>query len=154
LAAWARRQLALGLAATDPQQAAKLLQSNASSKGMAVEDERALAWIQGQQASQRAAAIAVIEQSIKKKPLSPDEQFLLARLYERHGEHTKSRKLMLSLLAFHSDNAQYLAYQVGNLLQHGELDDARFYLALLERMEPATARTQQLRTALREAQMK
>jgi tetratricopeptide (TPR) repeat protein len=152
LAAWARRQLALGLAATDYQQALRLLESNTLSGTPTVEDERARAFVLGSQNEQPAEAVRLIELSLAKKTLSPDEQFLLAQLYERNGDQAKADELLLHLLAGHGDDGQYLAHQVRKLLQRGQVDDARFYFATLERLEPGSARTQQLQAAFRKNQ--
>ena len=153
LAAWASRQLAPGLAAGDFQQALKLLESNRASKLLAVEDERAYAFVLGSQSAHRLEAMRLIELSLSKKPLSADEQFLLVKLYDSSGEHVKAGEQMQSLLAFHGDNAQYLAYHIRSLLQRGEVSAARSCLTMLERLEPTTVRTQQLQTAYRKAQM-
>jgi tetratricopeptide (TPR) repeat protein len=152
LTAWARRQLAQGLAVGDYQQALQLLASNTTSKGSTVEDERAYAFLLASQTAQRAAAMSLVEQSLNKKPLSPDERFQLAQLCDNMGDHAKADEFMANLLAFHGENGQYLAYHIRQLLQRGDLDDARFYLVTLERLEPLTIRTQQLQAAVRKAQ--
>jgi predicted Zn-dependent protease len=153
LTAWASRQLALGLAAGDFQQALALLKNNRSSKVPAVEDERAYAFVLGSQSVHRQEALRLLELSLAKKPLSADEQFLLVQLYDSSGQHVKSGDQMQSLLAFHGDNAQYLAYHIRSLLQRGEISAARVCLTTLEHLEPATPRTQQLQAAIRKAQM-
>jgi tetratricopeptide (TPR) repeat protein len=163
LAAWASRQLALGLAASDFQQALKLLENNRSlvpklnlgtsgTKVLGVEEERAYAFVLGSQSVHRLEAIRLIEVSLHKKPLSADEQFLLAQLFDSSGQHGKAGDQMRSLLAFHGDNAQYLAYHIRCLLQRGEISAARSCMTTLERLEPATLRTQQLQAALWKAQ--
>jgi tetratricopeptide (TPR) repeat protein len=147
LAAWALRQLAVGLAETDPQQALKLLTADRRTW----EDERVYLHVLGQLPERRAEAIRLLEESAAKKPLSADEQLLLAKLQDSNGDHDKAQEIMLRLLAFYGDNAQFVAYQVRSLLQRGNLDDARYYLAHLQRLEPGAPRTQQLQAAWRKA---
>lgn len=148
IAAWARQQLALELAAADFDQAIRLLTDPASLEHPTVEQVRAWSLAQGSQAKLRPEALRRIEQTLGTKALEPDEQWRLAQLYEEDGQHGKARDWMVHLLATQADNCQYLAFYIRMLLRQGILDDARFYLARLERLEPTSARTRLLQEAL------
>jgi Tfp pilus assembly protein PilF len=149
---WARRQLALVLAlAGDPgdfQEALALLDKNATPQGLQVEDQRIRAFVLARRPLHRAEAVQLFEQTLLKKSLTPAEQFLLAQVYDANRDDAKAKSTIQALLVFHADKAQYLAYFIRLLLERGDIDAARLYLAALERLEPDSWRTQQLRVAL------
>ena len=58
---------------------------------------------------------------------------------------------MQPLLVLHGDNPQFLAYHIRGMLSRGEFEEAQYYVAALERIEPTSARTAQLRAALTKA---
>jgi tetratricopeptide (TPR) repeat protein len=146
--AWARRSLALGLAmkggADQFRGALALLDKNAQG-GLSVEDQRAKAVVLATRPGRRREAIRLLEDLAGRQPPTADEQFLLAQLYEADRDWPRARDRMLSLLAAHGDNPHYLAYFVRGLLRHGEVTAARDWLERLEKVEPASFRTAEIK---------
>ena len=155
LQVWARRQLALGLAqggtAGGFERALALLESNRKLAGQSIEDERLRAFVLSTRPERRGEAVRLFEKTLAKKALSAEEQFLLAQLYESNRQVTKAREAMVPLVLLHGDNGQFLAFHVRSLVARGEVEEAQHHLAALERMEPNSSRTHQLRAALAKA---
>jgi tetratricopeptide (TPR) repeat protein len=141
----ARRQLAVALAGGGDagyQEALALLPLH----DVSVQDQRARALVIASRPEQRSDALRLFDASLKNQPLSAEEQFMLARLCEEAGQAPRARALIQDLLAIDPDNPQYLAFHIRDLLHHGERDAARSLLNTLERIEPRSLRTQELRT--------
>src|SRR5262249_8290908 len=132
--AQARRELALGLAgAARSKQALALLAENERTMGRSDADQRARALVLARRSGDRRAAQRYLEEAFKGATPTPPEQFELAKVWEHVARPAHARDTMLGLLAADGENAQYLAYHVGSLLRHGELDDAAACLQRLER---------------------
>lgn len=95
--------------------------------------------------SQQQDAIRILENVERIRPLSGEDQFLLAQLYERVGDVNHARDRMLKLLAAEADNPRHLCYQVRSLLRQGLLNDAQLWLEKLEQVAPEGLPTAELR---------
>jgi tetratricopeptide (TPR) repeat protein len=151
----ARRQLAVALAtAARPDgfpEALALLDRNGQIHGRTVEDDRARAAVLATRPDRRREALRLLVDSRDRKELAPDEQLLLVKLLEAEGDSARARDLLLDLLAAEGRNPDYLAYHVRRLLEGREVEEAQKYLSRLEGIEPASARTGELREALEKA---
>jgi len=156
---WTRRNLALALAAGGSYAAFKealaLVDQNLQRPNPAVEDQRIRALVLSTQPSRRRESIAVLEKSFTRAPASPEEQFLLARLWEADRNWPKARGQMLELLAAtEGKNPIHLAYYVEALLRHQNADEAEVWLEKLAKLEPRTWRTLEVTARLRTQQGK
>jgi tetratricopeptide (TPR) repeat protein len=169
--AWARRQLAMLLANRgECRQALALVGLSFDQKGQVlanqppgeaemVEELRTRAQVLAvfNSRSARAKAIASLEELARRQALSPEDQFLLAQLLEMDGSWPKARTQIRNLVTSQNQNPRYLAYFVGCLLRHHELDDAGRWIDQLEHLEqakhvePGTFGTSELRAQLLEA---
>ncbi|HYV36734.1 MAG TPA: tetratricopeptide repeat protein [Gemmataceae bacterium] len=151
---WARRQLALVLARLNrpgaAQQALALLDLNAS-RGLSVEDERVRCFVLAFGLGKQAEAARLFEQTLSKRQMTPDEQFMLAQIYDANQDDAKAQRMMRILLAMHRDQPLYIAYQVRSSLLRDEMQAAKTYLGTLEQLEPGSPRTLQLRAAYQKA---
>ncbi len=145
----ARRQLALVLAALgDRPTALALIEASVAAHPKSVIDLRTRAFIQAGQSAERAQAIRLFEDTRRRQPLSVEEQFQLALLYEAAGDLTRTREQLMALLAAQPENAQVLALYIRHLLKNDEVEQARAQLRKLERLEPASIRTSALQTLM------
>lgn len=85
--------------------------------------------------SSRERAIAYLDELGRKQTLTPDDQFLLARLYEANGSLEKARNTIRGLASSFNTNPAYLAYYARCLLNHHDLDDADRFIDQLEQQE-------------------
>jgi tetratricopeptide (TPR) repeat protein len=132
---WARRELALVLAAEGPEDrvadAMALLERNRADVGDTVEDERARALVLATQPSRRQEAIHLLEASRQDLPLSEREQFQLAQLYDAANDAGKVRALLVPLLATHGNEARYVRFYADFLKRQGMHREAQRWLARL-----------------------
>ena len=128
-----------------------MLESNRKLAGPSIEDERLRAFVLSTRPERRGEAVRLFEKTLAKKALSAEEQFLLAQVYESNRQVTKAREAMVPLVLLHGDNGQFLAFHVRSLVARGEVEEAQHHLTALERMEPNSSRTHQLRAALAKA---
>jgi tetratricopeptide (TPR) repeat protein len=146
---WARRNLAFTLSlsgdATKAEEALALLDQNRSASGEASDDSRARAVVLALRPQSQSEAIRILENLGRSQPLTGDEQFLLARLYQARGDWLKTRDRLRALVTQHGDNPAYLAFTVRSLLDRNETDEALFWLGKLERVEQDPARLVELR---------
>jgi tetratricopeptide (TPR) repeat protein len=169
--AWARRQLAMLLANRgECRQALALVGLSFDQKGQVlanqppgeaemVEELRTRAEVLAvfNSRSARAKAIASLEELARRQALSPEDQILLAQLLEMDGSWPKARTQIRNLVTSQNQNPRYLAYFVGCLLRHHELDDAGRWIDQLEHLEqakhvePGTFGTLELKAQLLEA---
>ncbi len=147
----ARRDLAVGLAAADPAAAQALLDRNTRERGQSAEDDRGRAFVLAAQPAHRKEALGLLKK-LEKQVLPPGEQLLLARAYEAAGEAGRAGEVLANLAAAHGDSPQYLAHHLRVLIRRGDLAEARARLTGLERLEPRSPRTLELREALRQAE--
>jgi tetratricopeptide (TPR) repeat protein len=153
--AWARRQLALLLAAQATEErvreALALLDQNRVPGGETVADERARAFVQAARPGQRKPAIRLVEESVERQPLAPDERFRLAQLYEAENDWPRAGEHLRALLAADRKNTTYLDYYIRGLLRHGQKEEARAWVMRLEQLEPGSPRTKAFRADLARA---
>ena len=155
---WARRQLAMGLATQGGyqkiRQALALVERNLQAQGESVEDQQLKALFLGMQPGGQREAIRVFEDLERHQPPTPDEKFLVARLYEASGNRPKARELMFSALASDGENPVYLASLTRSLLIQGQASEAEPWLARLEKLQPQAAQTMELKARMLVAQGK
>jgi tetratricopeptide (TPR) repeat protein len=152
-ATWARRTLALALAATGEyrktREALVLIDRNLKAPSANAEDQRARALVLARRPGDRHAAIEALEASFALANPTPSEEFLLARLYEADRNWAKANERLLALAnATRGATPELLAYYIQALLRHDQVDDARNWFAKLEQMEPDSARTAEVRARL------
>jgi tetratricopeptide (TPR) repeat protein len=94
------------------------------------------------------AAIELLELLAGRQPLSAPDQYLLAQLYERTGDWFKARERFEGLHAAHSTNADYLAALALGSLRHKDLSRAEDWLARLEKTDPSSFRTREIKARL------
>jgi len=99
----------------------------------------------------RRAAIRGLQHVIEREPPRPDDQYLLAQLYEADGNWSKAREQLRSLLAGDGENPVYLAHNTLILLRQGLTDEAQSWLDKLEKLEPRSLRTLGLKARLLKA---
>jgi tetratricopeptide (TPR) repeat protein len=107
-----------------------------------LEDLRArvlLLYMQGRRQDRQEAA-RLLEGLRQREPLTPVEQFLLARLYDTLGDWGKAKAEALSLLGKKGDDLNVQAFYALALLRHGETDEAAAWLARMERLPEAARR--------------
>jgi tetratricopeptide (TPR) repeat protein len=103
-----------------------------------VEDRRARSRVLALQNGRtyRQDAVGILENLIREGAATPQDQFLLASLYEADGDWAKARDRYRRLLATEGGNPEYLASYIRALLKHGQPDEAREWLGKLERAVP------------------
>jgi tetratricopeptide (TPR) repeat protein len=107
-----------------------------ASKDESVEDLRAKALalaVQGYRNGRR-EAVRLLEIVRTRHLLGPEEQFLLAQLYESLGDWPRARAGLAGLLARDPHNLRYLAQHARNLLRHKETEEAASWLAQMKRL--------------------
>jgi cellulose synthase operon protein C len=149
--AWARRQLALLQAENGGdagyREALALLELN---KGQSIADVRAAAFVKATRGDkERAEAVRVIEETLKDQPLSADEQFRLTKLYEAENDWGNARDHLVALLEKDRRNPEYVAYFIAALLERNRREEARTWLAKLEKLEPESARVTKFQALLK-----
>jgi tetratricopeptide (TPR) repeat protein len=107
-----------------------------------VEDLRArvlLLFMQGRRRDRQEAA-RLLEGLRQREPLTPEDQFLLARLYESLGDWSRAKVEAVGLLGKKGDDLNVQAFYALALLRHGEADEAATWLARMERLPEAARR--------------
>ncbi|MCS7046067.1 MAG: hypothetical protein NZO58_06900, partial [Gemmataceae bacterium] len=141
----ARRQLAvLAHAAGDTTRALAWLDANRAAFGDQVGDQRVRWLIQGRDPQLRNQALAQLKESFLRHPSSPEEELFLVELYEAADDLGRAREQLTRLL-FGCETRHLLAAQVRLLARLEAWEEARLWLDKLERWEPNSPRTQQLR---------
>jgi tetratricopeptide (TPR) repeat protein len=160
---WARRNLAFVYATQGKverlSQALALLDENRRLKGDTPEDQRTRAVVLALHPGRQQEAIRTLEELGRRHPLTPDEQLVLASLYETTGDWREARSRLLSLVTSNSDNPRYLAHYIHSLLLRGQADkaphwteEAQHWLAKLEKIDANSARTLELKTKVLQKQ--
>jgi tetratricopeptide (TPR) repeat protein len=152
VAAWARRSLALALGTEGDyrqfREALAILGRNLQDRGGTVEDLHTRALLLRVRPGHRREAIRQLEELSRAQPLPPEEEFLLAQLYDAGRDWPKARERLLTLLAADRKNAGYLAYYAGALLRQGEAGAARTWVAELEKVAPNAPATVEVKARL------
>lgn len=158
--AWARRTLAIVLYKQGGYQQKRralamldLLENAvvvASLDDMHPEDIRTRTLILGKQWSRRGRleVIRLLEHLAARQPLSPEDQFLLARAYESVGRWSDASKRMSTALETERDDPLLLGVYVESLLRHKEWGPAGLWLGRLEAKQPFALSTIQLKARL------
>ncbi|MCI0640926.1 MAG: tetratricopeptide repeat protein [Gemmataceae bacterium] len=144
----ARRALALYWAKSKNDAANALVEVNLKALSENPVDVRLREIVRAAPAGAWTKAIRFIEESARSWPLGADEQLQLARLHEAAGNPLTARDQLLGLLAAQPENPQFLAYYIRLLIESDERDQARTHLGRLERLEPDSPRTRELKTRL------
>lgn len=150
-AAWARRTLAVRLAGSGNfahwREAMSLVGLNEDADPPRttadnVEDQRVRAVVLAAQKSRRyrQRAIALLSELESRQMLQPEEQYLLAQLYEAVGDGAAARSAMLQLLTANQTNARYVAHYAQSLLRRGDAAEAEIWVKKLEKL-PEAAQT-------------
>src|SRR5262249_5564362 len=133
-------------------QALTLLEENRRGRAESTDDQRTRAVVLALHPGRQGEAIRLLEDLGKRQPLTTDEQFLLAKLYEAAGDWRRAREKLLSLVTAQGSRpeeagrfALYLSHYVGGLLHRGEVAEARLWLARLEKADPSSLRTLDLK---------
>jgi tetratricopeptide (TPR) repeat protein len=87
------------------------------------------------QRAYRTAAIARLEDLGKHGTATPDDQFLLAKLYDQDGATTKAGDLLLRLVADNPNNASYLGYYGQKMFREHQWDKAETAAGQLAQLE-------------------
>jgi tetratricopeptide (TPR) repeat protein len=122
-----------------------LLDQNRQEGKESVVDRRARALVIGIDPKRRMEAIELFEKTRSSGPLTLDERFRLAQLYELAGNRLRAGELMLGVLNENDHNPQFIAGQVRRLLAHDDRARARPWLLRLEKLEPDSPRTRALK---------
>jgi tetratricopeptide (TPR) repeat protein len=112
---------------------------------------RAMALALQRDAPSKREAIKLLEESGLRLPLRDDELFLLAHLNNAVGDWSKARALLTAILRTDgeaAENPTYVAYYGLGLIRRGEVDEAERWVGTLERLQPGTLRTTELRARL------
>ncbi len=136
---WARRQLAFVLIDRgEYRQALAMIGLGFDTTGNIVETAPTVGDDAVEELRARARALAMFgSRSGRDRAMSPDDQLLLARLYEMNGSWEKARNSIRTLAASFNRNPSYLAYYIRCLLHHHELNDAERFIDQLEQQEKA-----------------
>jgi tetratricopeptide (TPR) repeat protein len=104
-------------------------------------DQRARALVLALQRGtrQRKEAIRILESLRAAEPLTPEDQFLLAQLYESVGDWPQARLQALRLLASHEGDVVYLTFLTQALVRHGKWNEAQPWLDKLRKVPDADA---------------
>jgi tetratricopeptide (TPR) repeat protein len=137
---WARRGLAIVLAASTDygrfrealglvglklDERGRLVRDAALERADSTEAKRAKARVLATQAQRqfRLRAIELLEELARSQALSPDDQFILALLYEGEGSWAKARAMLQPLVLPQTHTPQYLAQYAHGLLRQGKPGD-------------------------------
>jgi tetratricopeptide (TPR) repeat protein len=129
----ARRQLAVLLAGRDAKRALALLDETLA-------DARVRWFIQND--------LKKFEASLRRQPPTADERLMLAKLLESAGKRSEARPILADLTDEQPSAAHVLVRYAGLLIRMGELDDAERVVTRLEKLEPGSQRTREVRAEL------
>jgi predicted Zn-dependent protease len=151
---WARRGLALVLAASDFQRftealslvglsldaAGRVVETQAKDRDDSPDEQRARARVLGAQPARalRAKAVALLEDLDRRRALTGADQFLLAQLYRADGAWSRAADQLRGLVAAQDKNPVYLTLFAQCLLRQGgpgSLDEAQKCLGQLRALE-------------------
>ncbi len=156
-AAWARRLLATVLAAAGAHHRALelvgLVDEGASyvpSSDEPTEELRARASVLAVRDNRvaRRAAIRILEFLADRELMTSEDRYRLAQLYEAEGDWSRAQIQIRSLLASDPTNPLYLAYAAHSLLRHGMIDPAQFFVDTLDKQNPQSPATAELKARL------
>jgi tetratricopeptide (TPR) repeat protein len=142
---WARRSLAVAFAASGNYKQSKdaldLLDQNLR-EGNEPEDERLRAVVLALRPGERKDSIRTLEASFARLRAAPDEDFLLARLYEADQDWDRANEHFLAVVGVKGGaNPLHLAYYIQYLVRRANVKEAAAWLRRLEAMDPDSGRT-------------
>src|SRR5262249_55044440 len=156
--AWSRRNLAVAMAASGDYlrltEAMVLIEQNFQGQRPTIEDQRAKSFVLAVTPGRRKEAMALLENAVSNRPPTENEIFFLARLYEAKGEWTDARSRLVRLVTSDTVQPQFLDSFIRSLLEHREIDEAQVWQARLEKIEPESFRTLELKARVLHAQGK
>lgn len=143
--AGARRQLALCRAAAGhASQALASLDGSRQAFGEQVADQRIRWFLEGQVPAQRRQAIQQLTESFRRHPSRAEEELLLVQLHLAAADPVRAREQLTHLLTA-DETPLLIAWHARLSLQTGAVQEALLWLAKLERWEPTSPRTQELK---------
>jgi tetratricopeptide (TPR) repeat protein len=98
--------------------------------------------------ARRREAIAILEGLVGRKPVDPNDLYLLSALHESDGDWPKARERMEELLSLQGKSPAVLAYVIRALLRHNRTEEAAAYFARLESLAPAAPATIELKARI------
>jgi tetratricopeptide (TPR) repeat protein len=154
---WARRTKALILTAKldykSFSEGLKLVDANADEKGNLGPEDLLLKvnlLSARQDRPSRNQAIALLAKLKEKRQLGANEQFNLARLYERAGNWADARREMIEVLnrSGNAENVNHIAAYATMLVKHDEIQDAQLWYNKLIQLAPKSPAAIELRARL------
>jgi tetratricopeptide (TPR) repeat protein len=139
---WARRQLALILAARDDyqsiQKARNLIEANLAASETSLADRRVMINLNAvdPNRSNRDKAISTLESMLGEQSATPEDRYKLAQMYRAAGWWGKANTAFLKLVSSYPNEPSFLATYVAALLEHGETANAEGYLDRLAQLVP------------------
>ena len=151
---WARRSVSQLVASRGDYRSLKeaitILDANKVNGKMAPEDMVLAAGILARSPvhSSRTQAIKWLEQVQEIRALSPDEQFVMAQLYEQTGDWPNARDLLLNLVTKIEGNLGLAGTFAQLLAKHDDLTEAERWIEKVETAQPDSPMAVQLRARL------
>jgi tetratricopeptide (TPR) repeat protein len=157
--AWARRELALRLAARGDyrrfQEAVALLDQNDKEAPASAEEQRARALVLATQPGRRRDALRLFERlALDPAPLAADVRLTMVTLYEADGQWPPAREQLLALVREDGDNPAYLGRLVHGLLAHDEASRTDVWVRKLVRLAPTAFETVEIQARALQARGK
>jgi tetratricopeptide (TPR) repeat protein len=144
--AWARRSLARVLASKrdfhEFKKAMELLDDNQKARPNVLDDLRARAAVLSTRPERRKDAIRLYEQIQTKHTLENADKWILAQLYDADGQPLNSEAVLTSVMNARGGNqAEYYCFYISRVLSKRELAKAQPWLDKLDKLEPDSLRT-------------
>jgi predicted Zn-dependent protease len=152
--AWARRQLAMILAARGDypglQKAQAMIETNLASPEASNEDRQLKARLMAADPTKgkREEAIPIWKQVLQDPSATPEDRLFLVRAYLNAGNWIEASNLLRGLVATNDKDPRFLALYISELLKHNEISSAETYCTRLEEIAPAWFPTVTLRADL------
>ncbi len=151
--AWARRNVAMGLASRGNyrqfREALALIERNQEgTQADPVADRYARALILAKRPCHQREAAGELEKLAVRQLLSEEDQFLLVQLLEAQGNAEGADRQLTSLLAAYPDNRLYLAHQARRKLQSKDSAGAQRILDRLEKLDPQSWEAVEIRARM------
>ena len=128
------------------QEALAMIESNLNSANPSDQDKQVKSLLLARRPGRRTDSIRLMEEKLRGTVPTPQEQLVLARLYDEDNQWPAARRMLLQLVATQRDDPLFLSLAAGALLQHNEPDTAEGLIGRLERREPYSLRTLELKS--------
>jgi tetratricopeptide (TPR) repeat protein len=157
--AWARRNLAVETASRGDyrqfRKALALIESNRpESQSETLADRHARAMVLLTRPCHQSEAISELEELSAHRPLAPENQFILAQLYEARGNWELADRRMETLLASSGEDRGFLAHYIRGKLRRKEAAAAQRWLDKLAQLAPDAWETVELQARMLQARGK